>query len=171
MLTREERERAVDTLSTAELDEVYAVLKEVLPDWDADEDDDPLIDMPMIAKLAGVAPGTPGAWQQRTREGKERVAFPDPADTRYADKPQWRAVSQIVVGFLIPSRRWPRGAVAREQTRADAVPRMTLAELRRVDRELARQLRALGHRDQRARTLQGWRSLRTRRAGQQTPAA
>ena len=70
-------------------------------------EDDPLIDMPMIAELAGVAIGTPGAWQQRTRAGKERVPFPPPDDPRYHDKPQWRAVSTIIEGFLLPSQRWP----------------------------------------------------------------
>ena len=164
MVTKEERAQAVDTLAPDELDEVYRTLATIIPGWDVDEDDDPLIDMPMIAELAGVASGTPSAWQQRTREGKERVPFPEPADTRYRDKPQWRAVSQIVVGFLKPSGRWPRGKAAREQTRADAQVKLTLAQLRQADRELWRQLKELGHRDSKARTIQGWRSLRTRRA-------
>lgn len=163
MVSKEDRDAAIDTLSVEELDEIYAALSEIIPGWTPEEDEDPLIDMPMIARLAGVAAGTPGAWQQRTREGKEAVPFPKPDDTRYADKPQWRAVSTIVVGFLKKSNRWPRGAVSRPRTRADAVPRLTLSELRQVDKELARDLRALGHKDQRSRTIQGWRSLRTRR--------
>lgn len=163
-ITKEERERLIDTLGVDELDQAYAALRDVLPGYDPEQDEDPLIDMPMIAKLAGVAAGTPGAWQQRTREGKERVAFPDPGDTRYPDKPQWFAVSQIVAGFLKPSDRWPRGAVARESTRAGARPRLAFPQLVQQEPELAAKIWELRANDNLPRTVQGWRSLCTRRA-------
>lgn len=163
-ITKAAREQLIDTLTVEELDSAYEALREILPGYDPAIDDDPLIDMPMVARLAGVAAGTPGAWQQRTREGKERVAFPDPGDTRYPDKPQWYAVSQIVAAFLKPSNRWPRGVVAREQTRAGAQPRLTFVQLAAQEPALAEELFALGVQDAKARTLQGWRGLRTRSA-------
>lgn len=86
---------------------------------------DPLIDLPKIAMLAGVAKNTPMIWRQRSRPeykgpGKlsgtgRRKPFPEPDDERYADKPQWRLTT--VVGWLIDTNRWPRGAVARPETR------------------------------------------------------
>lgn len=126
-----------------------------------DGEDDPLIDMPMIAELAGVAPGTPGAWQQRTREGSERVPFPAPHDDRYLDKPQWRAV-RFVEEFLWPSGRWAngRGSVARENTRV--TKRYTFAQLKKVQPELADEIKALNVADDKPRSVQGWRSHRTR---------
>lgn len=89
-------------------------------------EDDPLIGLPQIAQLAGVAPGTSVMWQQRSRDsykgpgkltGKKR--FPDADDTRYADKPQWRAISTVLT-WLWKTGRWPRGAVARPETRREA---------------------------------------------------
>lgn len=122
---------------------------------------DPLIDMPMIAELAGVAPGTPGAWQQRTREGTERVPFPAPHDDRYLDKPQWRAV-RFVEEFLWPSGRWAngRGSVARESTRV--TKRYTHKQLKKAMPELADAIWELDAADDKARSIQGWRSHRTR---------
>jgi hypothetical protein len=84
-------------------------------------DNDPLISLPQIAALAGVAPNTPTIWRQRSKEGytgpgKHREPFPAPDDKRYSDKPQWRAIS-TVLHWLVKTRRWPRGAVAREVTR------------------------------------------------------
>lgn len=81
---------------------------------------DPLIDLPQIADLAGVARNTPMIWRQRSREdytgpGKLKKPFPAPDDTRYTDKPQWRL--STVLGWLVGTRRWPRGAVARPETR------------------------------------------------------
>lgn len=126
---------------------------------------DTLIDMPMIAQLAGVAPGTPGAWQQRTKTGKERVPFPEPSDPRYTDKPQWYAV-QLVETFLKPSGRWPRGAVARLGTRRErpqtrrahsATDKIGMSGLRRTDAELAGQLEQLELNDGAARTVTAWK--------------
>lgn len=128
-------------------------------------EDDPLIDMPMIAELAGVAPGTPGAWQQRTREGTERIPFPAPHDDRYLDKPQWRAV-RFVEEFLWPSGRWEkgRGTVARTSTRV--TKRYTFKQMSKVNPELAAEIVQLGVHlaDDKVRSLQGWRSHRTRAA-------
>lgn len=83
-------------------------------------DQNPLIDLPQIAELAGVAKNTPMIWRQRSRvdytgPGKLKVPFPTPDDERYADKPQWRLLT--VLGWLVGTRRWPRGAVARPETR------------------------------------------------------
>lgn len=124
-------------------------------------EDDPLIDMPMIAELAGVAPGTPGAWQQRTKEGTERVPFPEPHDPRYLDKPQWHAV-RFVEEFLWPSGRWEngRGSVARENTRV--TKRYTHKQLKKAMPELADAISDLGAVDDKSRSIQGWRSHRTR---------
>ena len=130
-------------------------------------EEDPLIDMPMIAVLAGVAPGTPAAWQQRTKTGKERVPFPPPDDHRYHDKPQWRAVSTIIEAFLKPSRRWPSGSVARETTRGErphtrrptsgSTGAVGVAGLRYQDAALAEALTVRGLDDGRPRTVGGWR--------------
>lgn len=123
---------------------------------------DPLIDLPMIAELAGVASNTPKAWQQRTRNGQERVPFPAPHDDRYTDKPQWHAV-RLVEEFLKPSGRWPRGSVARESTRV--TKRYTFKQLVKANAELADDIRKLKAVDDVARSIQGWRSHRTRMAG------
>lgn len=131
---------------------------------DTAEDSDPLIDKPMIAKLAGVAEGTPGQWEQRTREGTEKVPFPEADDTRYPDKPQWRAISTIIERFLNPSGRWPRGVVARESTRV--TERYSYAKLAQLDASLAAEVAALGGNDRRERSIQGWRGWRTRLANQ-----
>jgi hypothetical protein len=128
-------------------------------------EEDPLIDMPMIAELAGVAPGTPGAWQQRY--GADRSVpgaavmhpFPEPHDGRYLDKPQWRAVS-FVRDFLYPTGRWPRGTVARESTRV--TKRYTFSQLKKAQPELAEAIKELGAVDDKPRSVQGWRSHRTR---------
>jgi hypothetical protein len=159
-----ERAAVVQTIPQEELDAAYAVLREILPGWRPEEDPDPLIDAPMFAHLAGVAPNTPGAWQQRTKEGKEKVPFPEPAEPKYRDKPQWGAISQAL-RYLMDSGRWPRGVVARENTRAGSGrERISFSDLTDVDRDLALALASLGANDNRPRTLQGWRSLRTRRA-------
>lgn len=152
-------------LTDEERDETRLLVQELFG-IDTTADPDPLIDMPMIAELAGVAIGTPGAWQQRTKAGTERVPFPAPDDPRYHDKPQWRAVSTIVEGFLLPSGRWPRGKAARESTRverphtrraATSTIRTGLSGLRRTEPELADQLARLRLDDGKVRTLGGWR--------------
>lgn len=163
ILSVQERLEIVAGISEEHRQAAYTVLAEVLPGWDPAEDPDPLIDAPMFAHLAGVAPSTPGAWQQRTREGTERVRFPEPGEPKYRDKPQWHAISQALQ-YLIDSDRWPRGTAARERTRAGQVNRITYAELARLDSALAVELATLGANDARPRTLQGWRSLRTRRS-------
>jgi hypothetical protein len=170
-LTEDERLRIIDTIPAEEQNAAYAVLARLLPDWNADEDPDPLIDAPMFAELAGVAPNTPGAWQQRTKEGKEKVAFPEPGEPKYRDKPQWYAISQAL-RYLMDSFRWPRGVAARESTRAGhGRERILFTELADLDPNLAVQLAQLNANDQVPRTIQGWRSLRTRRATEQAKRA
>lgn len=84
-------------------------------------DQDPLISLPMVAELAGVSQETPTMWVQRSRpdykgQGRLRIPFPPPADTRYDDKPQRRAISQVLT-WLWVTDRWPRGTAARPDTR------------------------------------------------------
>lgn len=148
-----------DPLDDDQLAEAHRLIRELFG-IDTNTDPDPLIDKPMIAKLAGVAEGTPGQWEQRTREGTEKVPFPPADDPRYADKPQWRAISTIIERFLNPSGRWPRGAVARESTRV--TERHSYAQLARLDANLAAEVAALGGNDRRLRSIQGWRGWRTR---------
>lgn len=165
ILSAAERAAILQSIPEEDRRDAYAAVQHLLPGWNPLEDRDPLIDAPMFALLAGVAPNTPGAWQQRTREGTEKEPFPEPGEAKYHDKPQWFLISQAL-RYLIDSNRWPRGISARESTRADAEgrKRITFAELAKVDKELAVQLAALNANDSTARTLQGWRSLRTRRA-------
>lgn len=170
-LTQRQRAEIVGSIAPEELAAAYEVLREILPGWDPAEDPDPLIDAPMFAELAGVAPNTPGAWQQRTREGKEKVPFPAPGEDKYADKPQWFAISQAL-RYLMDSCRWPRGTAARENTRAgQGRERISYQELADADPGLAVQLAALNANDAKRRTVQGWRSLRTRRTTEQTRRA
>jgi hypothetical protein len=170
-LTQSAREAIIAGIGDEELNAAYDVLARLLPGWDPVEDPDPLIDAPMFAELAGVAPNTPGAWQQRTREGKEKVPFPEPGEDKYRDKPQWFAISQAL-RYLMDSYRWPRGTAARENTRAGAGrERIPFRDLAQLDQSLAVQLAALNANDNRARTIQGWRSLRTRRATEAQRAA
>lgn len=101
-----------------ELAEVHRWIRKLLQ-IDTNIDPDPLIDLPDIATLAGVAEGTPGVWRQRTRSGKARVDFPEPGDptgARYEDKPLWRAVSEVLP-FLKATGNWPPGSAARPITR------------------------------------------------------
>jgi len=110
----------------AEITQVLAFLRETFPNLDPD-DPDPLIDLPAIAELAGVSKGTPMIWRQRSkpdydgpgrmdgRQGRKQP-FPAPDDERYADKPQWRAIGTILP-WLCATRKWPRGTVARPETR------------------------------------------------------
>lgn len=84
-------------------------------------DQDPLISLPMVAALAGVSKETPTMWVQRSRrdyrgQGKLRIPFPEPADKRYVDKPQRRAISQVLA-WLWVTDRWPRGTAARPDSR------------------------------------------------------
>lgn len=171
-LTQNAREAIIAGIGDEELDAAYAALAEILPEgWNPVEDPDPLIDAPMFAELAGVAPNTPGAWQQRTKEGKEKVAFPEPGEPKYKDKPQWYAISQAL-RYLMDSYRWPRGVAARENTRAgQGRERLLYRELADLDPNLAVQLAQLNANDQTPRTIQGWRSLRTRRMTEQAKRA
>jgi hypothetical protein len=163
-MSHEVRMAIVEAIPRDERLDAYRVLGEVLPGWEPADDPDPLIDAPMFAHLAGVAPNTPGAWQQRTKEGKEKEPFPEPGEDKYKDKPQWFAISQALA-YLRSSGRWPRGVAARENTRAGhGRERITYRDLATLDRDLAVQLAALNANDGAARTIQGWRSLRTRRA-------
>lgn len=162
-LSASERALIVEGIPLGDRKAAYAALADVLPGWDPASDPDPLIDAPMFAHLAGVAPSTPGAWQQRTREGTEKTPFPEPGEPKYRDKPQWHAISQAL-RYLIDSARWPRGTVARANTRAERVARITFEELKAADAETANALWSLRAEDDKRRTLQGWRSLRTRRS-------
>lgn len=170
LMTQFERFQVRTAIEPAEVTAAYDILRGILPGWDPGDDPDPLIDAPMFAELAGVAPNTPGAWQQRTKEGTEKVPFPEPGEPKYRDKPQWFAISQALL-YLIQSGRWPRGTVARVGTRATVRPRLSFTELRAQHSALAENLIALGANDKGARTLQGWRSLATRRAGEQAKRA
>lgn len=82
---------------------------------DLTKESDPLIDQPMIAALAGVQNATVYQWLTRSKAGLLLPAFPEPDDSRYVDKPQWRAIS-TVVNWLWP-RRWPPGASGRPESR------------------------------------------------------
>lgn len=82
---------------------------------DLARESDPLIDLPLIAAMAGVRAATPSQWIQRSKSGLLIPAFPLPADDRYPDKPQWRAISQVV-NWLWP-RRWPPGSSGRPEAR------------------------------------------------------
>lgn len=132
---------------------------------DTTDDPDPFIDLPMIATLAGVADGTPAQWQQRTRKGEMSVPFPEPDDTRYADKPQWCAISTIIEEFLLPTGRWPRGAVARPQSRGPraGTDPVTFAQLRKKRPELAAEVERLQLNDRQRRTPLQW-AYRVRKA-------
>lgn len=156
-LTNQERVEALNLLN-----ELFGI--------DTTDDPDPLIDIPMIAKLADVAPGTPDAWRQRTRSGGERIPFPEPGDARYKDKPQWFAITQVIESFLLPSGRWPRGSIGRVGTRITDADRLTYAELALTDEELALEIARLGAIDGKRRSIQGWRGWRTR-ATHARPAA
>lgn len=81
-------------------------------------DEDPKIGLPEIARLAGVAIGTPTQWRARTRRGEltgDR-AFPEPDDDRYADKPQWLAIATIIP-WLDATKRWPPESAGRPESR------------------------------------------------------
>lgn len=82
---------------------------------------DPLISLRQIAAMAGVAPNTPTIWRARSRPeytgpGKMRRPFPAPDDTRYPDKPQWRAIGSVLP-WLWTEGKLPRGSVGRPETR------------------------------------------------------
>lgn len=101
-------------------EEVAAALSFLRTELGLDEHD-PLISSPQIAQLAGVAKNTPMIWRARSRPeysgpGKLRNPFPPPDDTRYSDKPQWRAISSVLP-WLWTEGKLPRGSVAREATR------------------------------------------------------
>lgn len=87
-------------------------------DWELGATEDPMVGLPEIAKLAGVAIGTPTQWRARTRRGEltgDR-AFPDPDDPRYPDKPQWRAIATIIP-WLDLTKRWPPESAGRPESR------------------------------------------------------
>jgi hypothetical protein len=157
--------QAVETMRWKLTDEEKAEALNLLTELfgiDTTDDPDPLIDIPMIAELAGVAPGTPDAWRQRTRSGMERIPFPEPGDHRYKDKPQWYAITQVIQGFLLPSGRWPRGHIGRAGTRVSDADRLDYAQLALADQELALEIARFGAIDGKRRSLQGWRGWRTR---------
>jgi hypothetical protein len=84
--------------------------------WNRSEDR--MVSLNQIAKVAGVAKGTPIQWRQRTLRGElEGVkAFPDPDDPdTFPDKPMW--LLSTVVNHLIANRKWPPGAAGRPAAR------------------------------------------------------
>lgn len=86
--------------------------------WELGPNEDPKIGLPEIAKLAGVAPGTPTQWRARTLRGEltgDR-AFPEPDDPRFVDKPQWLAIA-TVIPWLDRTKRWPPGSAGRPESR------------------------------------------------------
>lgn len=98
--------------------EFHRVIRERLG-IDCAQDPDPLIDLPDVAELAGVQPGTPGQWRQRTKHGNATVPFPEQAPglgERFPDKPLWHAVSQIIP-YLERTGHWPPGTGARPDAR------------------------------------------------------
>lgn len=111
--------------------EIRAIVGRILSEYtngviDLTKETDPLIDLPMIAKLAGVQSSTPGQWIQRSKSGLLLPPFPEPADSRYPDKPQYRAISQVV-NWLWP-KRWPPGASGRPESRGPRKARQTEAD-------------------------------------------
>lgn len=102
---------------TAEWREAQQIVADRLG-WTLRADEDPLIALPEIATLAGVAIGTPTQWRARTTRGEltgDR-AFPEPDDDRYADKPQWHAIATIIP-WLDRTKRWPPGSAGRPESR------------------------------------------------------
>ena len=86
--------------------------------WELEPTEDPKIGLPEIAKLAGVAIGTPTQWRARTFRGELTgdKAFPEPDDERYPDKPQWLAI-ETIIPWLDRTRRWPPDSAGRPESR------------------------------------------------------
>lgn len=108
----------LEQIDPAELVEWHRIIKERLG-IDATDDPDPLISLPDVAELAGLAPGTPGQMRQRSRKGQAVHPFPEPAPglgQRFADKPLWHAATQIIP-YLKQTGNWPPEAGARKATR------------------------------------------------------
>jgi hypothetical protein len=102
---------------SAEWREAHRIVAERIG-WTLGADEDPMIGLPQIAALAGVAEGTPTQWRARTRRGEltgDR-AFPDPDDPRHEDKPLWHAIATIIP-WLQRTRRWPPGSAGRPESR------------------------------------------------------
>lgn len=77
-------------------------------------DQDRMVGLIQVARLAGVAPGTPIQWRQRTRRGEltGEKAFPEPDDEdTFPDKPMWRL--STVLNYLLRAKKWPLGAAGR----------------------------------------------------------
>lgn len=104
--------------------EYREIIKERLGIEVTDEDPDPLIGMPQIARLSGLRPGTIKQMRQRTRLGQTRRPFPTPPPgigDRFPDKPLWHAVSQIIP-HLEATGNWPPERGARPATRVPRTP-------------------------------------------------
>jgi hypothetical protein len=149
---------------TRSIDYIHAQITDRLG-IDCAEDPDPLIDLGDIAALAGLAKITPAQWRQRTKAGTARVPFPDPAPgvgLRFADKPMWRAVSQVLP-YLIATENWPPENGARTMNRGPRSERtigpkdkVTVQRLEVGRSDLAAKLKAKGLDDGKARTTRQW---------------
>lgn len=109
-------------VGTAEWREAQQIVAEALG-WKLEPDEDPKVGLPEIAKVAGVAIGTPTQWRARTLRGElsgDR-AFPEPDDDRFADKPQWLALKTIIP-WLMRTKRWPPGSAGRPESRGPRPP-------------------------------------------------
>jgi hypothetical protein len=161
---------ALTSFSADELAEIHRHIQERLG-IDTQVDPDPLIDLPRIAKLAGLAPGTPGQQRQRSLAGKSRERFPDPdpiAGSRFEDKPMWKAVTDVVP-YLMRTGNWPPEAGARHQTRggkSDAPPpeRYSFRQLAEVAPLLHNKLYRSKAGTSGLRTLERWRQAAERYA-------
>lgn len=115
---RRDATRRLEDITAEELKSYHAVIGERL-EIDCSDEPDPVIDLQDIAELAGLAPGTPGQMRQRSKDGKGRVKFPDPAPGighRWPEKPLFRAVTGVIP-YLEATGNWPPGAGARHTTR------------------------------------------------------
>jgi hypothetical protein len=111
--------KQLSDIAAAELEDYHAIIRERLDIECGPDDPDPVIDLQDIAVLAGLAPGTPGQMRQRSKDGKGRVKFPDPArgiGERWPEKPLFPAVTGVIP-YLEATGNWPPGAGARHTTR------------------------------------------------------
>lgn len=117
--TRRDATRKLEEIPADVLAEYHRIIEDRLDISCGNQDPDPLIDLQDIAALGGLASGTPGQMRQRSKDGKGRVKFPEPAPgigTRWPEKPLFRAAT-AVIPYLEATGNWPPGAGARTTTR------------------------------------------------------